>query len=332
MYYFEKNIQRYRSDTAHLSLLEHGVYNQLIDWYYLDEKPIPLDRALVYRRLCARSEDERAAVDVVLADFFEEADDGWHQKHCDAVVAEFQEGAAAAEEGRQHERDRKRRYRDRRAELFAVLRDNGVVPPFDTKIEMLERMALPYLSRGTSVGQSPDTGGTSGARPAVGTAITINNKQETNSALIVREAPDPTEAVDKSGEEGLPLAAAWREMAGEAPQGATARVLTALAGEGCAAAHLRVAWAVARERKPLPERISVAYVAPIVRDARDGKLAVQRAQRGAAPASAAQAWQHDDNALVAKGGELGLSARPGESYPRFRARVGAEIEKRMVAA
>jgi len=40
LHYYTFNIGDYRRDTGHLSLLEHGIYRQLIDSYYLSEKPI----------------------------------------------------------------------------------------------------------------------------------------------------------------------------------------------------------------------------------------------------------------------------------------------------
>lgn len=59
MHYYQKNIGDYRSATAHLSLLEHGVYNWLIDTYYSNEQPLPLDERVLFRMSLARSEDEK---------------------------------------------------------------------------------------------------------------------------------------------------------------------------------------------------------------------------------------------------------------------------------
>lgn len=59
MHYYEHHIGDYRRDTAHLTLLEHGVYRQLLDWYYLSEKPIPANREAVIRKISARTQEER---------------------------------------------------------------------------------------------------------------------------------------------------------------------------------------------------------------------------------------------------------------------------------
>lgn len=90
MHYFQHNIADYRKDTAHLTLLEHGVYRQLLDQYYLNEKPLPLDQDKLMRLLCARSEGEIRAVLSVLGDFFEKTELGYIHKRCMAEIEAFQ--------------------------------------------------------------------------------------------------------------------------------------------------------------------------------------------------------------------------------------------------
>ena len=89
MHYYQHNIGDYRRDTTHLSLLEHGVYRQLLDMYYLSETNIPEETEVVYRRLCAKTEDEKKAVDSVLYEFFK-LENGWSQKRCDDEISAFQ--------------------------------------------------------------------------------------------------------------------------------------------------------------------------------------------------------------------------------------------------
>jgi uncharacterized protein YdaU (DUF1376 family) len=89
MHYYKHHIGDYRRDTAHLSLLEHGVYRQLLDWYYLEESPIPNETQVVYRRLAARTDGEQRAVDAVLSDFFTQTPDGWINGRCSDELAEY---------------------------------------------------------------------------------------------------------------------------------------------------------------------------------------------------------------------------------------------------
>jgi uncharacterized protein YdaU (DUF1376 family) len=74
MHYYSFNIADYRKDTGHLTLLEHGIYRQLLDTYYLDEKPIKTQSVL--RRLSIRTEEEKTAFENVVNDFFERSECG----------------------------------------------------------------------------------------------------------------------------------------------------------------------------------------------------------------------------------------------------------------
>lgn len=95
MNYYSHHIGDYRRDTAHLSLLEHGVYRQLLDMYYLSESKIPAETEAVYRRLCARTDDEKRSVDTVLSEFFR-LEGGWVHTRCDKEIAEYQGKAERA--------------------------------------------------------------------------------------------------------------------------------------------------------------------------------------------------------------------------------------------
>jgi uncharacterized protein YdaU (DUF1376 family) len=68
MNYYERHLGDYARDTGHLSILEHGVYTLLLDRYYITEAGIP--ETQVYRLARAKTQEEREAVDTVLADFF----------------------------------------------------------------------------------------------------------------------------------------------------------------------------------------------------------------------------------------------------------------------
>ena len=89
MNYYERHIGDYLKDTAHLSLLEHGVYGRLLDIYYSREEPIPEDQAM--RLVGARSEEERAAVVEVLREFFTLDDGAWRHGRCDEELAKYQD-------------------------------------------------------------------------------------------------------------------------------------------------------------------------------------------------------------------------------------------------
>jgi uncharacterized protein YdaU (DUF1376 family) len=86
MHYYNKHIKDYKTDTAHLSLLEHGAYNMLIDLYILSENPLEPNLSKLCRLINARTDDEIAAVTNILDEFFTKTDDGYRQKKCDAEL------------------------------------------------------------------------------------------------------------------------------------------------------------------------------------------------------------------------------------------------------
>ena len=91
MHYYQYNIADYRKDTTHLSLLEHGCYRQLLDQYYLDEKPLPADEDKLFRLFNARTEDEKQAMRNVLMDFWTKTEGGYVQGRSDREIQTYKE-------------------------------------------------------------------------------------------------------------------------------------------------------------------------------------------------------------------------------------------------
>lgn len=96
MNYYERHLGDYAKDTAHLSILEHGVYSLLLDRYYGTEQGIPASQA--YRVSRARTDDEKAAVDVVLDEFFELVDGVWINRRAEEEIAKAKMKIKAAQE------------------------------------------------------------------------------------------------------------------------------------------------------------------------------------------------------------------------------------------
>ena len=73
--YYERHLGDYAKDTAHLSMMEHGAYNLLLDRYYATEQGIPDSN--VFRIARARTKEEKNAVKTVLSEFFELIEGVW---------------------------------------------------------------------------------------------------------------------------------------------------------------------------------------------------------------------------------------------------------------
>lgn len=94
MNYFERHLGDYARDAGHLSMLEHGAYTLLLDRYYTTEQGIPADTA---HRICrARTRDERAAVDAVLAEFFTLTNGVWVNGRAEREITKMRAKVEAA--------------------------------------------------------------------------------------------------------------------------------------------------------------------------------------------------------------------------------------------
>lgn len=85
MHYYQKNIGDYAKKTGHLTALEHGVYNLLMDGYYDRERGPSLTEAIRWAR--ARTEEEKQAVLAILDEFFVLVGEEYTHGH---IIAEIQ--------------------------------------------------------------------------------------------------------------------------------------------------------------------------------------------------------------------------------------------------
>lgn len=123
--YYERHIGDYLKDTAHLSLLEHGVYTRLLDVYYTRECGLP--HGEVARLIQARSKDERAALDAVLAEFFVLADGLHTQERCEREVARYKEKSEKAARSANARWNHGRTHNERNANAMRTQCDGNAV-------------------------------------------------------------------------------------------------------------------------------------------------------------------------------------------------------------
>lgn len=139
MNYYERHIGDYLKDTAHLSLLEHGVYARLMDVYYTREGAIP--EADAARLVAARSREERAALAAVLDEFFDLRDGAWHQSRCDREIRLYSEGEPEREVKKANTDNRLKRHREERSRLFKIITDAGQHADWNIKMDALREIA-----------------------------------------------------------------------------------------------------------------------------------------------------------------------------------------------
>lgn len=86
MNYYPFNVGDYAVHTAHLEPMEDLAYRRMLDLYYLTEKPLPADPAVVARLI--RMRDQLPSVQAVLEEFFTlDPDAGWRKGRCDEEIA-----------------------------------------------------------------------------------------------------------------------------------------------------------------------------------------------------------------------------------------------------
>lgn len=89
MNHYPHHIGDFNNATRHLTRVERSLYRDLIELYYDTEQPLNSDTNKIARRVLANTEEERAALLVVLDEFFVLQDDGWHNARCDSEIAKY---------------------------------------------------------------------------------------------------------------------------------------------------------------------------------------------------------------------------------------------------
>lgn len=99
MIYWPRYVDNWRGGTATLSLLEKGVYGELLDYCYAKECPLPAQIELIYRIAGARTPVEHRAVEVVLKMFFTKTPDGYINERVERELAKWRKKSAGKQRG-----------------------------------------------------------------------------------------------------------------------------------------------------------------------------------------------------------------------------------------
>jgi uncharacterized protein YdaU (DUF1376 family) len=87
MHYYQFNIGDYASHTRHLDLDEDLAYRRLLDMYYLHERPLNADSAVVAKQIGMREKVQ--VVQDVLNEFFQLGEEGWVNDRADKEIKHF---------------------------------------------------------------------------------------------------------------------------------------------------------------------------------------------------------------------------------------------------
>ena len=305
MNYYPHHTGDYARDTGHLTLIEHGALRLLLDRYYATEDGIPADQ--VHRLARARSKEERAAVDAVLAEFFVLDSGRWRNKRCDMEIAKYRESEPDRAAKRENEKERQRRSRERRKAIFDTLREHGVVPAYETSMSELQTI----LSRVTNTPVTqPVTRDATATQTHTHTQYkngipeSRSNSPESPPAVAGHSPPKSQIAPDFAPDQANRATALSLKLDLESE---TARFVAHFSATG----DWRANWQ-AQFRKWLLDSM---------------QHAADRAKRqtGTNGSGGGLPWWSTDQSILAKGRELSLDPRPGESMAQFKGRVSEAI-------
>lgn len=279
MNYYERHLGDYAKDTAHLSMLEHGAYTLLLDRCYATEAGIP--EAQAHRIARARTKEERAAVDAVLAEFFTLEAGIWLNKRAVEEIEKARRRISTSRlNGKKGGRPRK----------------EPAPIPVQTREEPAGFFTGSSSQTPQKAHQSPDT-----------------IYQTDQSSLYQGLSPEKEGAVlQRQGHIARLL-----QEAGIRPVSAThAQTIEWADNPAVTDEILMAAIQAARQYKP-QNSISPAYIRPIV----------QQLLMPLSPVKNTDTWWNSHEGIDRKGRELGIRAKPMESYTDYKHRLFDAIRK-----
>lgn len=90
-FWFALDVGAYNKKTAHLTLLEHGVYFALMRHYYATGEPLPSEASRLQRICRAHSDEELKAISFIIASFFTLKRECFHNERCDEEIRKAKE-------------------------------------------------------------------------------------------------------------------------------------------------------------------------------------------------------------------------------------------------
>lgn len=94
--WYPHHLGDYAKKTQHLTILEHGAYRLLLDYFYSNGGPFPDNKKDIYRSLRAFNKAERRAIESVLGEFFsQETGSGqslyWNHARAQEEISKYNE-------------------------------------------------------------------------------------------------------------------------------------------------------------------------------------------------------------------------------------------------
>jgi uncharacterized protein YdaU (DUF1376 family) len=295
MNFYKRHIGDYLKDTAHLSLLEHGVYGRLLDVYYTRESGIPESQA--GRLIGARSKDETTAVHAVLTEFFELVDGTWIQARCEAEIA------AASTKIDANRENGKKGGRPKKTKPTTEPTENPTGLPTENPLGF-------GSATQNNLSQTPDSRLQTPDLKAALTVVPSPQAEETSSAL-----PELQSTLTPEQRAAVPVVTKLRSL------GVTITSANPLAsewvGRGLTLERVQEVVEFARLKGKPEGPIHPNFINALLDDALNPP----------APKPKKDDWHRTDEGISRKAKELRVSARAGWSYAQLKDAVWEEIRR-----
>jgi uncharacterized protein YdaU (DUF1376 family) len=95
MHYYQHNIKDFNNATRHLTHVERVLYRDSIELYYDTEQALTSSLPVLFRRLRAVTDDEKAAVEYVLSEFFYLSEGEYRHDRCDSEIEKYHSNSSA---------------------------------------------------------------------------------------------------------------------------------------------------------------------------------------------------------------------------------------------
>lgn len=350
MNYYRRYVGDYLRDTPRLTILQHGAYTLMLDYYYADEKPLPLDREELYLLLRAMRPEDREAVDKVVDTYFTRHADGFHNKRADEEIHASQ---SARTNGGKGGRPRREETDHETGEITGKETGGRTNTGTETATQNITGSGHPPTTN-----HQPPSPNLQPSQKQRSPGVAISPGEATSIGAAAREALTLAEAKIGGGEDTPAATLASVLLANGCTGNAFHPLVFEWAREGVTVERLKRAIATARQR-PGKEtgKIGPAYLDPIVHDEtkpaaevhqeRASKAAEKRAaetqrtiaeQRKGARSAMPEHVRHAVNGLTkprqwwetpagraAKGREQDIERGAGEDEAIFAARLFARM-------
>lgn len=192
MHHYQFHINDFNASTRHLSHIERALYRDLIDMYYSTEKPITADLVRLERVLLVKTDDEKQALQNVLADFFVvkklkgDAEPCYHNARIDREIKNYKHRQTPSNKNQtpsndcQTDSDRKTTYKNKVAFLVKSLKNKGIKANARMKIADLQTLFDTHCKQ-TSNDRQTSSNTSNDRQTSFGQSITINHKPITNN-------------------------------------------------------------------------------------------------------------------------------------------------------